>query len=133
VLVYGRESEFRLGGGHANPSELRYKRDQQRGMSESFMTFDALRPRFDHSNSMTLTMTARGPEIHAFSSVYGTSADLGEGALLLGDPHDALDRSVMIPDERRAYLAKRWAHWQQHEREKNADPNRTHAHKMGIE
>ena len=97
------------------------------------MTFDALRPRFDHSNSMTLTMTARGPEIHAFSPVYGTGTHVGEGALLLGDPHDALDRSVMISDERCAYLAKRWSHWQQRERQKNADPNRVYVRQVGIE
>jgi hypothetical protein len=133
VLVYGRESEFGIGGGHANPSGQRYKRDQQRGMNESFMTFDALRPRFDHSNSITLTMTARGPEIHAFSPVYGTGSHVGEGALVLGDPHDALERSVMISDERRAYLAKRWSHWQQRERQKNADPNRVYARQVGIE
>jgi hypothetical protein len=84
VLIYGRESEFGIGGGHANPRGLRYKRDQQRRMNESFMTFDSLRPRFDHSNSMTLIMTARGPEIHAFSPVYGTGTGVGEGALLLG-------------------------------------------------
>lgn len=133
VLIYGRESEFRPGGGHANPSELRYKRDLQRGADESFMTFDALRPRFDHSNSMTLTMTALGPKIHAFSPVYGTGPHLGEGALFLGDPHDGLGRTVMISDERRAYLGKRWAHWQQYEREKNADPNGMYAHQAGIE
>jgi Domain of unknown function (DUF4263) len=133
VLIYGRESEFGIGGGHANPRGLRYKRDQQRGMNESFMTFDALRPRFDHSNSMTLTMTARGPEIHAFSPVYGTSTGVGEGALLLGDPHDALYRSVMISDERRAYLAKRWSHWQQRERQRNAGPGRAYVRQTGTE
>jgi Domain of unknown function (DUF4263) len=133
VLVYGRESEFGIGGGHVNPSGLRYKRDQQRGMNESFMTFDALRPRFDHSNSMTLTMTAQGPKIHAFSPVYGTDTSVGKGALLLDDPHDALDRSVMISDERRAYLAKRWSYWQQRERRENADRNRLHFRQTGIE
>ena len=133
VLIYGRESEFRLGGGHDNPNELRYKRDQQRGMNESFMTFDALRPRFDHSNSMTLTMSAQSPKIHAFSPVYGTGPHLEEGALLLGDPYDALGRSVMISDERRAYLAKRWAYWQQYEQERNADPNGLCARQTGIE
>jgi Domain of unknown function (DUF4263) len=133
VLVYGRESEFELGGGHANPRGLRYKRDQQRRLDESFMTFDALRPRFDHSISMTLTMTVCGPEIYAFSPVYGTDTDIGEGALLLGDPHDALDRSVMISDERRAYLAKRWSYWQQRQRQENADPNRMYIRQMGIE
>lgn len=133
VLIYGRESEFGIGGGHTNPSGLRYKRDQQRRMNESFMTFDALRPRFDHSNSMTLTMTASGPEIHAFSPVYGTHTGVGEGALLLGDPRDALARSVMISDERRAYLAKRWSHWQQHERQEYADPNCLYWRQTGVE
>jgi hypothetical protein len=133
VLVYGRGSEFGIGGGHANPNGLRYKRDQQRGMNESFMTFDALRPRFDHSNSMTLTMTAHGPKIYAFSPVYGTGTHVGEGALLLGDPYHALDRSVMISDERRAYLAKRWSYWQQHERQKNTDPSRVRFRQVGIE
>jgi hypothetical protein len=102
-------------------------------MNESFMTFDALRPRFDHSNSMTLTMTAQGPKIHAFSPVYGTDTGVGKGALLLGDPHDALDRSVMISDERRAYLAKRWSYWQQRERQENADPDRLYIRQTGIE
>lgn len=133
VLVYGRESEFGFGGGHTNPSALRHKRDQQRRMNESFMTFDALRPRFDHSNSMTLTMTALGPKIHAFSPVYGTHTGVGEGALVLGDPHDALKRSVMISDERRAYLARRWTHWQQRERQKNADSDRVSVRQTGIE
>lgn len=133
VLIYGRESEFGIGGGHTNPSGLRYKRDQQRRMNESFMTFDALRPRFDHSNSMTLTITARGPEIHAFSPVYGTGTGVGEGALLLGDPLDALQRSVMISDERRAYPARRWSYWQQRQRQNNTDPNCMYVRQTGIE
>jgi Domain of unknown function (DUF4263) len=133
VLVYGRQSEFGIGGRHTNPGALRFKRDQQRRMNESFMTFDALRPHFDHSNSLMLTMTAQGPKIHAFSPVYGTGTNVGEGALLLGDPHDALDRSVMISDERRAYLAKRWSHWQQSERQKNADADRIYFRQTGIE
>ena len=57
----------------------------------------------------------------------------GERALLLGDPHDALDRSVMISDERRAYLAKRWSYWQQHERQKNADPSSVRFRQVGVE
>jgi len=133
VLVYGRESEFGIEGGHTNPRALRYKRDQQRRVDESFMTFDALRPRFDHSNSMTLTMTARGPEIHAFSPVYGTGTHSGKGALLLGDPHDALDRSVMMSDERRAYLAMRWSYWQQHERKESAGPRSVRFRQVGKE
>ncbi|GGU84370.1 hypothetical protein GCM10010260_16770 [Streptomyces filipinensis] len=116
-----------------NPDELRYKRDQQRARDESFMTFDALRPRYDHRTSMTLTMTAYGPELHAFSPVYGTSAFIGEGALLLGDPQAALSRSVMMTDERRAYLIKRWAYWQEDERRRSDDPDRIVARSLGTE
>ncbi|WP_141658518.1 Shedu anti-phage system protein SduA domain-containing protein [Streptomyces mutabilis] len=133
VLIYGRESEFGFGGGHANPDGVRYKRDQQRARDESFMTFDALRPRYDHSNSMTLSMTAQGPEIYAFSPVYGTGTHTGDEALILGDPQAALSRSVMMSDERRAYLAKRWLHWQEHERQKKSDPNGVHIRRTGLE
>ncbi|MGW5180474.1 Shedu anti-phage system protein SduA domain-containing protein [Streptomyces sp. NPDC004082] len=133
VLIYGRESEFGFGGGHLNPDGVRYKRDQQRAKDESFMTFDALRPRYDHSNSMTLTMTAQGPEVYAFSPVYGTGSHTGEEALVLGDPQVALSRSVMMTDERRAYLGKRWAYWQEHERKKKDDPNGIHFRTLGVE
>jgi Domain of unknown function (DUF4263) len=133
VLIYGRESEFHFGGGHADPRALRYKRDQQRGANESFMTFDALRPRYDHRNSMTLTMTARGPAIHAFSPVYGTTTGVGAGAIVLGDPSEALERSVMMSDERRAYLAQRWAYWQEHEQAKQVDRDGLHTRQTGFE
>ena len=133
VLIYGRESEFQFGGGHTNPRALRYKRDQQRGANESFMTFDALRPRYDHRNSMTLTMTACGPAIHAFSPVYGTSPSIGAGAVVLGDPSEALERSVMMSDERRAYLAQRWTHWQEYEQTTKADRDGLHTRQAGIE
>ncbi|MFJ8907530.1 Shedu anti-phage system protein SduA domain-containing protein [Streptomyces sp. NPDC102351] len=133
VLIYGRESEFKRGGGHMHPDELRYKRDQQRSKDESFMTFDALRPRYDHRISMTLTMTAYGPKIHAFSPMYGTDAFIGEGALVLGDPQTALARSVMMSEERRAYLAQRWAYWQDDERRRIDDPSRLVFRTVGTE
>ncbi|MGW3555281.1 Shedu anti-phage system protein SduA domain-containing protein [Streptomyces griseoincarnatus] len=133
VLVYGRESEFRAGGGHLNPDSLRYKRDQQRRTDESFMTFDSLRPRYDHRNSLTLTMKAEGPKVHAFSPVYGTSANMGKGVILLGDPSDALAHSVMMTDERRQYLADRWTYWQAFERRESADDGTVHIRQLGIE
>lgn len=133
VLIYGRESEFEHGGRHANPDALRFKRDQQRARDEVFMTFDALRPRYDHAVSMTLSMTSHGPVIHAFSPLYGTGTDVGEGALLLGDPQAALSRSVMMTDERRVYLRQRWAYWQEHELQRNSGPRRSYARRTGIE
>ncbi|MFV9454772.1 Shedu immune nuclease family protein [Rhodococcus sp. NM-2] len=112
VLIYGRQSEFEHGGGHEDPDSLRHKRDTQRCEDESFMTFDSLRPRYDHGVSMTLSMTAKGPRPFAFSPTYRTDTETGEGALLLGDPSEALARSVMMSDERKGYVAQRWRYWQ---------------------
>ncbi|MEE9095724.1 Shedu anti-phage system protein SduA domain-containing protein [Pseudarthrobacter phenanthrenivorans] len=131
LLIYGRESEFGWGGGHASPDEMRHKRDSRRAADEFFMTFDALRPRYDHANSVTVTMTAKGPKPFAFSPMYSTHAETGLDAKILGDPTEALDRSVMMSEERRAYLAGRWKYWQ--EVESKHDPNRSYIRSMGLE
>jgi len=82
---------------------------------------------------MTLTMTACGPVIHAFSPVYGTSPSISEGAVVLGDPSEALEHSVMMSDERRAHLAQRWTHWQEYELTTKAAIDGPHARQAGIE
>ena len=97
------------------------------------MTFDSLRPRYDHASSITASMTADGPRPFAFSPVYETSADIGAGALALGDPTDALGRSVMMSNERKAYLAGRWAHRQTVEQEVRRDSERVHPRQLGRE
>lgn len=132
LLIYGRESEFRWGGGHNNPDAILHKRDSQRvGADEFFMTFDSLRPRFDHANSVTVTMTAKGPRPFAFSPTYCTSAETGLDAKILGDPTAALNRSVMMTPERRAYLAGRWEYWR--EVESKHDPNKSYMRSMAWE
>jgi hypothetical protein len=111
LLIYGRQSEFQSGGGHANPDALRHKRDLQAGVDETFMTFDSLKPRHDHSMSITVAMTAEGPKPFAFSPLYGTGTHVIEAALTLGDPAEALRRSVMMTPGRKNYLAQRWDYW----------------------
>lgn len=111
VLIYGRQAEFEHGGGHRNPDALRHKRDSQRLSDEAFMTFDSVRPRYDHSSSLTVTMTAQGPRTFAVSPAFGTDTDSGSDALILGSIDAALDRSEMLSRERRTYLADRWSHW----------------------
>lgn len=133
VLIYGRQREFEYGVVHSNPDALRHKRDLQRREAESFMTFDSLRPRFDHRNSITATMTAAGPRLHAFSPMYGTHADVGEGALLFGDPAEALARSVMMSTERKEYLAERWRYWQGVEEESRRNKRKAVPHELGCE
>lgn len=121
VLIYGRQSEFELGGGHEDPAGLRRKRDGQRARDESFMTFDSLRPRYDHRNSVTVRMTATGPEAVAFSPVYGTSPKAGHLARNVRRLPDALVASVMMTEERRKYLARRFEYW--HQRDESARRN----------
>lgn len=133
LLIYGRQREFEWGGIHSDPDGLRKKRDSQRREGESFMTFDSLRPRYDHSSSITASMTAQGPRPFAFSPVYGTSAGIGAGALALGDPAVALGRSVMMSDERKGYLADRWTHWQTVEQEVRRNAERIHSRQLGHE
>ncbi len=113
VLIYGREAEFEHGGGHTNPDHLRGKRDTQRAQNEVFRTFDSLRPRYDHSNSLTVAQTAQGPRAIALSPVYGTSTSSGETALRIANLPDALQSSVMMTQERRDYLTARFEHWRQ--------------------
>lgn len=132
VLVYGRNSEFEAGGGHINHADLRAKRDTQRGPAEVFMTFDSLRPRYDHGSSMTLTMTAAGPRPFAFSPVFGTDTDTGSEALILGDPSEALERSVMMSADRKRYIAQRWDHWKRVELEVR-ESDAMHIRQMGRE
>jgi hypothetical protein len=133
VLIYGRRSEFELGGGHTNPADLRHKRDSQRGASETFMTYDAVRPRYDHANSVTVTMTAKGPRPFAFSPVYGTGTSTGSDALTLGDPSEALARSVMMSGERKSYLAGRWDHWMRVDQSTRRNPTSFFARTVGRE
>lgn len=111
VLVYGRGSEFTDAGGHADPDALRYERASMRKGDEYFLTFDSLIPRFESRHSITVTMSPVGPRPHAFSPTFGTSAGFGATARRLGDPKLALERSVMMSEERKEYLAERWQYW----------------------
>lgn len=111
VLIYGRKSEFEVGGGHSDPAALNRKRAQLRGPDETLMTFDALIPRFEQSSSITATMKATGPEAFAFSPLYRTGPHLLGELQHLAGVDDALSRSVMMTEERHRYLADRWQHW----------------------
>ena len=134
VLVYGRQSEFEPSDQtHDDPRALLGKRDLQALGGESFMTYDSLRPRYDHSNSLTVKMRARGPKAVAFSPVYGTGDESGALALRVRGLETALNRSVMMTVERRAYLAERLAHWQRVEEERRKDTKSMHLRSTGVE
>jgi Domain of unknown function (DUF4263) len=131
VLVYGREAEFTWAGS-TNPDEMRHKRESQRAEAETFITFDSLRPRYDHRLSVTVTKSAgQGLRPLAFSPVYQTDTDTGEDAKILGDATEALDRSVMMTQERREYLKGRWNFWWDDERRR--DQSKTYMRSSGLE
>jgi hypothetical protein len=117
LLIYGRAAEFEHGGGHRDPEALRHKRDQQRVADESFMTFDSLKPKSDHAESITVKMTATGAEAVAFSPVYGTDTRAGQVSAAIRGIDAALDRTVMITTERREYLKGRFRYWSNYEDE----------------
>jgi hypothetical protein len=133
VLIYGRASEFGPGGGHDDPDSLRRKRDGMRATDESFISFDSLAPRYDHRDSLTVTMTAKGPRIWAVSPHYGTMVLSGRDAMRLGSIVEALERSADMGDERRAYLAQRWQHWLDHARAEDAGARTSRIRRTGLE
>jgi hypothetical protein len=133
VLVYGRQSEFERGGGHSDADALNRKRDSIRQPDEKFYTFDSLRPRFDHGQSVVVTMSAEGPAPFAFSPMFGTGPSIAEGTLLFDDISEALERSVMMTDERREYLRQRWSYWQDTERKRQANPSQMFIRTLGRE
>lgn len=133
VLIYGRHAEFEPGGGHADPGSLLFKRDGMRGSHEQLMSFDSLMPRYEHSDTMTVSMAAKGPTPFAFSPMFGTSASTTPmTATVLGDPSEALARSVMMTPRRKAYLAERWEHWRRHQRDADR-AGRSFGYEMGLE
>lgn len=134
VLVYGRQSEFEPSNPlHDDPLALLGKRDLQARSSESFMTYDSLKPRYDHANAVTVRMRAKGPKAVAFSPVYGTSDSSGAMALRVRGLTTALDRSAMMTPERRAYVAARLAHWQRVEEGRRADTKSVQLRSTGLE
>lgn len=132
LLIFGRANEFEPSGGHSDPQALRHKRDQQRAADESLMTFDSLVPKADQAESMTVRMTATGAEAIAFSPLYGTDT---RAAQLLADMRNvgaALDRTVMMTDERREYLKGRFQHWSNEGRQ-SQDRDVHYLHRLGTE
>jgi hypothetical protein len=133
VLIYGRASEFAAAGGHDNPRELRHKRDTMRTADESFMTFDSLAPRYDHSDTLTITMTAHGPRVFAVSPHYTTGTDVGPDAVRLGNISAALGRSRGMSEQRKQYINARWKYWAAIEREEVAKGYSSRIRTMGRE
>jgi hypothetical protein len=133
VLIYGRLSEFQLGGGHTNVDSLPSKREGLRHPDEFFYTFDSLEPSFKQQLSFTTKMTALGPVAHAFSPTYGTGPDLVEGARLIDGVADALDRTVLMSDERKEYLKARWLHWSKVAEDRERAGDRVRVRQLGTE
>ena len=132
LLIYGRASEFTPDGGHRNPDALLHKRGSKPAPDETFMTFDSVKPRYDHQNTITVSMTTNGPVPFAFSPVFHTHGMTGQDAQFLGDPEVALQRSVMMSAERKAYLSQRWGHWKSIGAQRR-DPHQPYAVKGGLE
>lgn len=113
VLIFGRSSEFERPGPHKRPDRLRKKRDFMRRADEQFMTFDSLRPKEELSDFATLSMTADGPLLHAVPPSFTTGPLTMGIAGAIRDPRDAIYRTEIWDDARKAYVLERWLKWQQ--------------------
>lgn len=132
LLIFGRTGEFESNGGHSDPQALRHKRDQQRAADESFMTFDSLVPKADHAESMTVRMTATGAEAIAFSPLYGTDTRAAQVLADIRQVDAALDRTVMMTEDRREYLKGRFQHWSKEDNQ-SRDRDAFYLHRLGTE
>jgi hypothetical protein len=112
VLIFGRVSEFETPGLHKRPDRLRKKLDFMRRVDEQFMTFDSLRPKSEYSDFVTLSMTADGPVLHAVPPSFTTGPLTAGIAGVIRDPRDAIYRTEIWDDARKAYVMERWFHWQ---------------------
>lgn len=108
VLVYGRRAEFEAGGPHLDYRRLREQRDLMRNIDEVFMTFDALRPRFDCHDAVVVRRRAWGTEAVLFSPVYRAGITSGELASVVEGLDDALDATQGMSAARRTYLKERF-------------------------
>lgn len=111
VLIYGRQGEFEVGGPHRQPGSLRKKRDFMRREDEVFLTFDSLRPKKDYSDFVTLSMTARGPMLHAVPPSFTTGPLTSRLATVIRNPRRAIEATPLWSDERKSYVLERWAYW----------------------
>ncbi|MFG1637449.1 Shedu anti-phage system protein SduA domain-containing protein [Pseudonocardia alni] len=112
VLIFGRQREFdRSYGRHERPDRLRKKRDFMRRENEFFMTFDSLRPDAQDSDLLTLRMSSNGPRVLAVPPTFTTGPSTQDDAKQLKSIEDALSRTPLITDARRAHIRKRWEHW----------------------
>ena len=112
VLIFGRASEFDTPGPHNRPDRLRKKRDFMRQADEQFMTFDSLRPTEDFSTFVTLSMTADGPVLHAVPPSFTTGPFTAGIAGVIRDPREAIYRTEIWDEARKAHVVERWLHWQ---------------------
>jgi hypothetical protein len=115
VLVYGRSSEFRRGGGHQAYERARRKRDLI-GLSPDLhlYTFDMLHPRYEAQDCGTLRIRSEGFEAVGIPPTFHTGSLLvQEGSLL--DAVDSIETAVavtpLISEERRQYILNRWNYW----------------------
>ncbi|MCL8251349.1 DUF4263 domain-containing protein [Aeromicrobium fastidiosum] len=112
VLGYGRRSEFtEAGGRHADPGYMRMKRAEIAKVRETLMSLDSFEPNWKVRHAATLKMRDSGLELWALPRTFTTGPHMRGLAAKFTDPAEALARSQGWTDERREYVAKRWAFW----------------------
>jgi hypothetical protein len=112
ILVYGRDREFRQDESrHKDPLYLRRKRDLIPRASEYLYTFDQLRPERDAADAVTISGRRDNFNIVAVPPSFTTGRGTKQLASQIPDISSALTKTPLISEERKVYLASRWAYW----------------------
>jgi hypothetical protein len=112
VLVFGRNSEFTEGHSkHANPSYMRRKRDHMPRKDEHFFTYDQLKAEREAEDYATITNRAYEWTLNFIPPTFCTGSHITELSRVTGDPSEAISKTDLLRDERKAYLAERWKYW----------------------
>ncbi len=133
VLIFGRRREFeRQSGIHEAPDRLQKKRDFMRRTGESFMTFDSLRPREVLRDFATIKLTASGIKLHRIPPSFTSGPTTQDLASVARDPRQAISKTELWTEDRKAYVLERWLYWQ--DLADNPDSGRTpraYSHRTG--
>ncbi|WP_433512894.1 Shedu anti-phage system protein SduA domain-containing protein [Nonomuraea sp. CA-143628] len=114
ILIYGRDSEFRLGRSrHKRPDLLRAKRNLMPRDSEFFYTFDQLRPAKDAQNACCISGMRGNFSLRGVPPTLGTGEATQTLAAEVSNIEAAISSTPLISNERKAYLAYRWKHWRE--------------------
>lgn len=110
VLIYGRRAEF-----EGKPN-LTKKRANEERESEYFMTFDRLKPIHDSSQYMTIERNKSGYKAVSIPATVQLGPVFSQYRSLISGKEYCVDSSHYMTNERKGFLTRRLAYWDEYGR-----------------